>query len=158
MLDQAKSSPNPRRLPTEGTLAPSPQQPEADSAPLPDPASQTAKPDDSLYSIRVAENPGTLCAACGKQETGAGPVGYLDDAAVCDLCLLQGSHQLGLVLAVVAVTRAYASVRGDSEESQAALEELGAFARVYDRVASKSGPARMFKIIPDFSRGNDTTN
>jgi len=158
MLDQAKSSANPRRTPTEGTLAPSPQQPEADPAPLPEALSRSTETDAPLYSIRVAKNPGSLCAACGKQETGSGPVGYLDDAAVCDLCLLQGNHELGLVLAVICVTRAYASVRGDSEESQAALEELGAFARVYDRVASKSGPARMFKIIPDFSRSNDTAH
>ena len=79
------------------------------------------------------------------------------DAAICDLCLLEGSHDLGMVLAAVAVTRAYASMGGTPEERQAALEELGAFARVYERVAAKSWPAGIIRIIPDFASGNDTT-
>ena len=157
MLDQTKSSPNPRRLPTEGALAPSPQQTEVDPTPLPGPASRLAKSDDPLFSIRVAENSGTLCAACCKQETGAGPVGYRNDEPVCDLCLLQSTHELGMVLAVISVVRAYANVRGDSEEWQRALEELGAFARVYERFAAESGPARIFRI-PGFSARNDNTH
>ena len=156
MLDQAKSSPNPRPLPTEGALAPSPQQPEADPAPLPEPASQAAKPDEPLYSIRVAENPGTLCAACGNQETGAGPVGYRDDEPVCDLCLLQASTDLGLMLATAAVVRAYAETGGSVEEPQA-LTELGVFARIYHRIASKSWPIRIFRL-PGFVATNDTTH
>ena len=156
MLDQAKSSANPRRLPTEGTLAPSPQQPEADPVPLPEPLSRTAKPDEPLYSIRVAENPGTLCAACGNQETGAGPVGYRDDEPVCDLCLLQASTDLGLMLATTAVVRAYAETGGTAEEPQA-LNELGVFARIYHRIASKSWPARIFRL-PGFVATDDTTH
>ncbi len=70
MLDQAKSSPNPRRLPTEGTLAPSPTHTEADPTPLPAALSRSTKTDEHLYSIRIADNPGTRCAACGNQETG----------------------------------------------------------------------------------------
>ena len=155
MLDQANSSPNPHRLPTEGALAPSPQQPEADPAPLPEPTLQAGKPDDPLYTIRVAENPGALCSACGSQETGAGPVGYRDDEPVCDLCLLQANSDLGLLLAVAAVVRAYAATTQD--EQQEALAELSVFARIYHRVASQSWPPRIFRI-PGFVATNDTTH
>ena len=153
MLDQAKSSARSR-----GLLAPSPQPPETDPRPLPEALSRSTETEAPLYSIRVAENSGCLCVACSKQETGAGPVGYIDDDPVCDLCLLEGNHELGMVLAVISVVRAYASVKGSPEEWQSALEELGAFARVYDRFAAKSGPARLIRIIPDFGRSNDTTH
>ncbi len=143
MLDQAKSSAIPRR-----TLAGAiPQPPEADQRPLPEGLSRSA-PDEPLYSIRVAESPGTTCAACGKQETGAGPVGYLDDEPT----------DLGLAMAMIAVARAYASIGvGTSEAHQGALEELGAFARIYHRIASKSWPARIFRI-PGFTAQDDTTH
>ncbi len=154
MLNQAKSSANPHRTPTEGALAPSPQQPEADPTPLPAALPRSTKTDDPLYTIRIADNPGTTCATCGKQETGSGPVGFLDDEPVCDLCLLEGSPELGMVLALISVVRAYANMNGTPEERQAALEELGAFARIYDRFAAKTGPARIIK----FFREDDTTN
>ncbi len=154
MLNRAKSSANPRR-----TLAGEiPQPPEADPRPLPEGLSRPPKIDEPLYSIRVADSPGTLCAACGKQETGAGPVGYLDDEQICDLCLLEGSTDLGLAMAMIAVARAYASIGvGTSKEHQGALEELGAFARIYHRIASKSWPARIFRI-PGFTGSDDTTH
>ena len=148
MLDQAKSSANPRRPPTQDALAPSPAPPDAPPSPLPEGLSRPLETDEPLYSIRVADNPGTLCAACGKQETGAGPVGYRDDDPICDLCLLEGSHELGMVIAVVAVVRAYASVKdAPLEERQEALQELGAFARVYETFAAKSWPARTFSRL-----------
>ncbi len=154
MLNQAKSSADPHRTPAEGTLAPSPTQPEVDQRPHPAALARSTKADEPLYTIRIVANPGTQCAACGKQETGCGPVGFLDDAAICDLCLLEGSDELGMVLALISVVRAYANVRGTAEEWQSALEELGAFARIYDRFAAKTGPARIIK----FFRENDTTN
>ncbi len=157
MLDQVKSSANSRRTPTEGTLAPSPTQPEADPTPLPAALSRSTEADAPLYSIRVAENPGTLCAACGKQETGSGPVGFFDDQAVCDLCLLQGNTDLGLMVAMTAVSRAYAATGGSIDEQQEALAELGAFARIYHRIASQSWPARIFRL-PGFCTTDDTTN
>ncbi len=152
MLDQAKSSAIPRR-----TLAGEiPQPPEADPTPLPGGLSRSA-PDDPLYSIRVADSPGTMCAACGKQQTGAGPVGYLDDEPICDLCLLERSTDLGLLLATIAVVRAYAGTSGTPEQQGEALNELGAFARIYHRIASKSWPARIFRL-PGFTAKNDTTH
>ena len=60
---------------------------------------------------------------------------------------LRPSHLLGavLVLAVVAVTREYAAVEPDSDDERAAgLAELGAFARIYERIARLSGPRRRF--------------
>ena len=70
---------------------------------------------------------------------------------VCDLCLVEGSHELGMVLAVVSVVRAYANVAADSPEHHPdALRELGAFARIYESFAVKSGPMRLFRI-PGFT-------
>ena len=111
--------------------------------------------DEPLYSIRVADSPGTECAACRKQETGAGPVGYMDDSPVCDLCLLERSTELGLLLANAAVTRAYAGTVGPAGERQEALHELSVFARIYHRVST--WPARMIRI-PGFTARNDTTH
>ncbi len=158
MLDHAQSSATPRRTLTEGTLAPSPTHPEADPRRLPEGLSRSTKSDEPLYSIRLAESPGTRCAACGKQETGAGPVGYLDDHPICDLCLLEADTDLGMALALIAVTRAYGSMEaGSSREHQDALEELGAFAHIYHRIASKSWPARIFRI-PGFTAQDDSTH
>lgn len=134
-----------------------PQPPEADPRPLPEGLSRPPKIDDPVYSIRVAESPGTLCAACGKQETGAGPAGYMEHEPICDLCLLERSTDLGLILATIAVVRAYAATGGKTKERQGALDELGVFARIYHRVASKSWPARIFRI-PGFTARNDTTH
>ena len=152
MLDHAQSSAIPRRA-LAGNI---PQPPEADQRPLPEGLSRSPT-DEPLYSIRVADSPGTLCAACGKQETGAGPVGYLDDEPICDLCLLERSTDLGLMLATTAVVRAYAETGGTHAQRQEALDELGVFARIYHRVASKSWPARIFRI-PGFTARNDTTH
>ena len=102
----------------------------------------TAEP---VYSIRVATAAGA-CAHCG-EPTGTGPVGYDGDRAICDLCFLQRSKVLGMVLALIAVTRACASVElTSSEDRRRADAELGAFARIYERFAARSGPARW--ILP----------
>ena len=152
MLDPAQSSANPRRTLAGAT----PQPPEADPTPLPEGLSRSA-PDDPLYSIRVADSPGAMCAACGKQETGAGPVGYMDDEPICDLCLLERSTDLGLMMAMIAVARAYAEAGATAADEQEALRELGVFARIYHRVASKSWPARIFRI-PGFTGKDDSTH
>ncbi len=108
------------------------------------------------YSIRVATNPGTLCGQCA-EPTGAGPIGCLDDEPICDMCLLEGSHELGMVLAVIAVARAYASIDpGQVRERREALEELGAFVRIYERFAAKSGPPRRFRVPRQ--EGNSASN
>lgn len=98
------------------------------------------------YSIQVARHPGILCAECA-EPTGAGPIGCVNDEPICDMCLLEGCHELGMVLAVIAVARAYASIDPRQvRERRAALEELGAFVRIYERFAAKSGPPRRFRI------------
>lgn len=97
------------------------------------------------YSIQVARSPGVLCAECA-EPTGAGPIGCLDDEPICDMCLLEGCHELGMVLAVIAVARAFASINPRQvNERREALEELGAFVRIYERFAAKSGPPRKFR-------------
>ena len=151
MLDQAKSSAIPR-----GTLAgTAPQPPGADPSPASEGLSRLAEAAAPIYSIRIAEEPGTKCATCGKQETGEGPVGYMDDLPICDLCLIERSTDLGLMMGMSAVARAYAGSSGTDAERYEALHELGIFARIYHRVSS--WPARIFRI-PGFTAKNDTTH
>lgn len=109
--------------------------------------------DQILYSIRLPEQPGECeCVRCGARFRAAGPTGHADGEPICDLCLLECEEELGMVLALVSVVRAYASsLYGSPEEHWAALEEVGAFARIYERVAAaRSGPGRFFR--PDLSR------
>lgn len=104
-----------------------------------------------VYSIRAASDPDVSCAACGHRSTGCGPVGYRDDEPICDLCLLEGSTVLGMVLALISVTRAFAAISSKSPgEWLDPLRELGAFARVYECFAAKIGPSRLFRI-PGFT-------
>ncbi len=106
-------------------------------------SSAAAKPATGpVYSIRLAAAPGAPCRLCAA-ETGSGPVGYRGDEPICDLCLLEEAPALGMVLAVVAVVRAYGSVElAPTDERRDALNELGAFARIYETFAAKSGPMR----------------
>ncbi len=105
-----------------------------------------------MYSIRVPIPAGMVrCARCRVRFSAAGPTGFAEDSPICDMCLLEGAPELGMVLALVAVVRAFGVVRpsghGDYRE---ALNELGAFCRIYERFAIKAGPARVFRI-PGFS-------
>ncbi|MEM1180486.1 MAG: hypothetical protein AAGM22_19230 [Acidobacteriota bacterium] len=102
------------------------------------------------YSIRVPETPTkVLCCLCGSAFTAAGPTGHVNDQPVCDLCMLERSLQLGLVLALVAVTRSYGGGWPvDEVEEDHARFELMAFARLYDAKASAFAPAR--PVDPDW--------
>ena len=103
------------------------------------------------YSIRMPQPAGPVrCAGCRARFSAAGPTGFAEDRAICDMCLLEGSSELGMVLALVAVVRAFGIVQPtDREDYRDALRELGAFARIYERVAARSGPPRVFRV-PSF--------
>lgn len=136
-LDQPLARANPRQV-----------KPTTDSVPMHD-ASGADLAIDVVYSIRVATDPGSPCRLCAA-ETGSGPVGYREEEPVCDLCLLENSPELGMLLAVAAVTRACGSVEiASAADRRDALNELGAFARIYERIAARSGPARLF--LPQLS-------
>ncbi len=95
-----------------------------------------------FYSIRIADEAGEECTTCGVP-TGAGPVGFRDDDAVCDMCMLDGGIDLGLVLVLVAVSRAFGAVPGkDRKAGQEGLAQLGAFARVFEHVMAKRAERR----------------
>ncbi len=98
-----------------------------------------------LYSIRVPEVPGEIeCGSCGTRFLAAGPTGHADEDPICDLCLLVASEGLGMVLGLVAVVRAFAAPPYEkSEDYWDALAEVGAFGRIYERVAARSGPPRL---------------
>ncbi len=113
-------------------------------------ATSTAEP---RYSICLAESPGTPCALC-LESTGAGPVGYRDEDPICDRCLLDHCVELGMVIALVSLTREYGALEPESEEEwRAALAELGAFARIYERFALRSGPRRRILRLDDLTSG-----
>lgn len=104
-----------------------------------------------LYSIRVPSSIEEVrCHLCQLEFLAVGPTGFLGEDSICDACLLTGCQELGMLLALASVTRTFASFKGASrEEYSEALAELAAFARIYDRVTSRSGPSRAFKI-PEF--------
>ncbi len=115
--------------------------------------------EDAPFSIRIPQPAGSArCARCRVRFSAAGPTGFAKDSPICDMCLLEGSQELGMVMALVAVVRAFGAVRTATQEDyQEALSELGAFARIYERFAAKSGPPRVFRI-PGFGaegRGAD---
>lgn len=100
-----------------------------------------------IYSIQVADSPSLTCADCGQAFTGGGPVGHRGEEPLCDYCLFEGSPQLGMVMALISVTRACAAIyRRVSAVWQEPLWELGAFANIYECFAAKSGPARLFRV------------
>ncbi|MCP3960125.1 MAG: hypothetical protein GY719_19955 [bacterium] len=101
----------------------------------------------SAYSIRFVLSPGGRCAACGSRDTGNGPVAYRGEEPICDPCALEACAELGLVLALIAVIRAYATASERTHtDSLEALRELGAFARIYEHVAVKTGPPRILHL------------
>lgn len=104
---------------------------------------------ERTYSIRLPEYPGRVpCARCGLCFRATGPTGHADEEPICDLCLLDCDQDLGLVLGLVSVMRTYASASfGLPENRWEALVEVGAFARVYERIAAaRFGPAREFPV------------
>ena len=111
-----------------------------------------AELEDVQYSIRLPQPPGMVrCARCRVRFSAIGPTGHAEDSPICDMCLLEGSQELGMVLALVAVVRAFGAVQPASHSDYGeALNELGAFARIYESFAIKSGPARIFRI-PGFT-------
>ncbi len=97
----------------------------------------------STYAIRVLRSPGVPCATCGA-ETGMGAVGHDGDDPVCDRCLLEQCEPLGMLLALVAVTRAYATTgTNEPDAARESLVELGGFARIFEHVIAKWGPPRL---------------
>ncbi|MEM9599039.1 MAG: hypothetical protein AAGD06_32525 [Acidobacteriota bacterium] len=100
----------------------------------------------SVYSIQYRSVAGTPCALCGTP-TGMGPVGHWDDEPICDRCLFERSTDLGMVLALVAITRTFAGeVERRPESWDEALKDLGAFAQIFGHVVKRWGPPRWFDV------------
>ena len=100
-----------------------------------DTASSSSREPVDGYSIRHNHLPGSRCAGCEEKSTWDGPVGYLGTQPICDICLLVGCPELGLLLALGILARAFAA---DSEDASAAeratsLDLLAIFALVFDR-------------------------
>lgn len=103
----------------------------------------------SPYSIRLpAVRDVVTCSICDTRFLAAGPTGYHEEAPICDICMLEVEEELGMVLSLVAVIRAFASLQYDSrEEKRQALLEIGAFAHIYERMAMRSGPPRLLVLL-----------
>lgn len=102
------------------------------------------------YAIRIPIPAGEVdCPGCGVKFMAAGPTGYVGEQPICDMCLLEGSQPLGMLLALAAVVRAFGALDATAGSDYVdASEQLAAFARIYEIVAAKSGPPRPFRI-PD---------
>ncbi len=107
---------------------------------------KTSSESQHLYSIRIATKLSTTCAICD-QATGAGPVGYQNDDPVCDRCLLDACGDLGLVLALVSVTRAFGAIPlKHADAGREGVEQLAAFARVFEHVMAKKAKRRGLEL------------
>ncbi len=100
------------------------------------------------YSIRMPVGASEVrCPGCQTWFRAEGPTGFGATGPICDLCLLQGCHGLGMLLALASVARSYGRIRGSElGEKREALEELWAFTRIYESVAARNGPPRSFGI------------
>lgn len=100
------------------------------------------------FSIRIPTSGGEIhCPRCRAVFRAEGPTGFDAVGPICDLCLLQGSHGLGMLLALASVARAFGRCRVvDLGEKREALEELWAFTKIYETVAARSGPPRFFSF------------
>ncbi len=102
---------------------------------------------ESVYSLRLADDPDARCAICRFRPVGDGLVGYRDAEAICDLCLLDEKAELGMTVALISVTRLYAILSIDAEDCPAALREMGIFARLYECVVARTSRLRPFRIL-----------
>ena len=117
------------------------QQPEQHSEQQPEQSLEqqhTSFNDDPVhYSVQINRTPGTPCAVCEKNLSAEGPVGHLNDAPVCDVCLLVNAQELGMMVALAVLVRAFAN---DADQSPSgpvkeSLSLLVVFARIYNRQA-----------------------
>ncbi len=102
------------------------------------------EPADHGYSIQLPGAPGRAwCAHCGQELRAEGPTGFVAAGPICDLCLLQGSPRLGMVLVLVAHARVVASAFTAESSTGAyweALGEIGTFCQSFERLMT--GPVR----------------
>jgi len=107
-------------------------------------------PEPPPYSIRLLETDEEAhCSDCGAPFRTVGLIGHRGDQPLCDACLLAGSEQLGVALALLIAVRTFAVVGRTGERKwQEALEDLGTFASIYELVASRVAPPRGFHF-PD---------
>ena len=115
---------------------------------------------ESGFSIRIPEvREPVSCGRCGTFFEVGGPTGFEAELAICDPCLLDGAPLLGVLLALAALTRSFGAFRSEeAEEQRLALMDYGAFARIYEHIAAKEGPARPFFLqgIPSEGQGDGT--
>ena len=137
------NDPHPTRAPTEGQLG------HTTTALL---ATVTAFPSHRTprpalrprFSIRLAEKAGAVCSICD-EPTGSGPIGCCEGEPICDRCLIEGCHELGMVIALISIVRGIACLEPVNEDQeQAALGELREFAKIYEQIARRLGPPRPF--------------
>ncbi len=112
------------------------------------------------YAIRVPKVPiGALCPRCGTCFWASGPTGYENERAICDACLLEACHPLGMLLALALVTRQLANLSTkEGDDYDGALKEVGIFAQVYEQVAAQDGPPRKFELPQPYREATNTSS
>ncbi len=122
--------------------------PREDPALLAEPTEPLAKGASPLFSIRVPKEAAVVaCPYSGQRFYAAGPTAYQDDQPISDLAMLGRCRELGMLLALAAVTRACGALSlAAPEVGREALVQLAAFARVYETYTAKSGPQRPFNL------------
>lgn len=103
------------------------------------------------------ESPG-LCCACGAM-VGAGPSGWLSGSGpLCDPCLLEHAHDLGVMLQAANVMRELADAHSGADEHDGefgkenplrdeALIALMTYARMYERLSTERWPYRPVGLL-----------
>lgn len=106
------------------------------------------------FSIAAATRAVVSCGRCGNFLSAGGPTGCLGREPICDVCLLEGDSQLGMLVALGSVARLYAQFdREDGSAREIAAAQLLAFARIYDRFAHRFAPMRELNFEMGFVGG-----
>lgn len=110
--------------------------------------------DHSIRIPRLAH--GVQCPKCQQSFWASGPTGYENELPICDACLLEVCHPLGMLLALALITRQLAHLEsGQAADYDHALKEAGIFAQVYEQVASQDGPPRRFELPEKYRLWDD---
>lgn len=109
--------------------------------------------EEVVYSIRLPSPPQRIsCHQCRRRFRAAGPTGHANGEPICDHCFLGATEELGMVLALISVVRLFAGTSYPSNaEYWESLALVGAFSRIYERTAIRSGPPRIFQPSIKFS-------
>ncbi len=102
---------------------------------------------DYLYSIRNLTEQENTCTCCDTA-LGPGPTGFRDNEPLCELCMIDDSPRLGIVLMLVAMARACTQGHRRYPAAPIFVGQLMVFARLFDNVFRREGiPSRFPRMV-----------